>query len=118
MKLSLSSRDILEKEFKKNVKGYDPLEVDEFLDKVLQDYRIIDDVVINLNNKVEQLQKQLGALQRDYDDLEVSSNSQIQRKSTFAVNDYSRLDNLELLKKIGAYENKLYQMGVDPSKIK
>ena len=42
-----------EKEFKKNVKGYDPLEVDEFLDKVLQDYRIIDDVVINLNNKVE-----------------------------------------------------------------
>ena len=116
MKLSLSSRDILNKQFSKNVKGYDPLEVDQFLDQILQDYRIIDDVVVNLNDKIEKLERQLAMLENDYQDLKSSTTKE--RKSTFAVNDYSRLDNLELLKKIGAYESRLYQLGVDPSKIK
>jgi len=116
MKLSLSSKDILNKEFKKGVKGYDALEVDKFLDIVLQDYKVMDNVVINLNNKIIELQNQLSMLQKDYDDLH--SESQRSHKSTFVVNDYSRLDNLELLKKISAYESKLYELGIDPSKIK
>ena len=42
MKLQLTSKEILNKEFKKSVKGYDASEVDAFLDKVLSDYRMID----------------------------------------------------------------------------
>ena len=30
----------------------------------------------------------------------------------------SSLDNLELLQKCGAYERKLYELGVDPNKVK
>ena len=37
IKLSLNSKEILEKEFRGVPRGYDPLEVDEFLDKILSD---------------------------------------------------------------------------------
>lgn len=116
MKLLLTSRDILNKEFTKNVKGYDPLEVDTFLDNVLKDYKVIDNVIVNLNDKVNELKKENQELTSE---LELLKSQNVRKsKQTFVVNDYSRLDNLELLKKISAYENKLYELGVDPSKIK
>ena len=37
-KLTYSARDILQKEFKTKVRGYDSIEVDEFLDNVIKDY--------------------------------------------------------------------------------
>ena len=37
-KLIYSARDILQKEFKTKVRGYDSIEVDEFLDNVIKDY--------------------------------------------------------------------------------
>ncbi len=116
MKLLLTSKDILNKEFTKNVKGYDPLEVDTFLDNVLKDYKVIDNVIINLNDKVSELKKQNQELINEIESMK--SQNVKKAKQTFVVNDYSRLDNLELLKKISAYENKLYELGVDPSKIK
>ncbi len=116
MKLLLTSRDILNKEFTKNVKGYDPLEVDAFLDNVLKDYKVIDNVIVNLNDKVNELKKENQELTNE---LELLKSQNVRKsKQTFVANDYSRLDNLELLKKISAYENKLYELGVDPSKIK
>lgn len=116
MKLLLTSKDVLNKEFSKNVKGYDAYEVDCFLDQVLKDYKVIDNVVLNLNSQITELKKQNLDLQREVEQME--SNSVKRSKQTFVVNDYSRLDNLDLLKKISAYENKLYELGVDPSKIK
>lgn len=116
MKLLLTSKDILNKEFSKNVKGYDPLEVDTFLDQVLKDYKVIDNVVINLNDKINDLKKENQELTNELESLKVQNVKK--SKQTFVVNDYSRLDNLDLLKKISAYENKLYELGVDPSKIK
>ncbi len=116
MKLLLTSKDVLNKEFLKNVKGYDPLEVDNFLDMVLKDYKVVDDVVSNLNEQIVTLKKTNQELETEIETLKTNSNKK--SKQTFVVNDYSRLDNLELLKKISAYENKLYELGVDPSKIK
>lgn len=116
MKLLLTSKDILNKEFSKNVKGYDPLEVDTFLDQVLKDYKVIDNVVINLNDKINDLKKENQELTNELESLKAQNVKK--SKQTFVVNDYSRLDNLELLKKISAYENKLYELGVDPSKMK
>lgn len=116
MKLLLSSKEILNKEFTKNVRGYDPIEVDTFLDLILKDYKIIDNLVMNLNTQIAELKKQNLELQNDIN--ESRQNEVKKQKQTFVVNDYSRLDNLDLLKKISAYENKFYELGVDPSKIK
>jgi len=116
MKLLLTSKDILNKEFTKNVKGYDAFEVDNFLDLVLKDYKVIDNVVENLNGQIANLKKANQDLENELETLRTSTVKKA--KQTFVVNDYSRLDNLELLKKISLYENKLYELNVDPSKIK
>jgi len=116
MKLLLTSKDILNKEFTKNVKGYDAFEVDNFLDLVLKDYKVIDNVVENLDGQIVNLKKTNKDLENELEALKTSTVKKA--KQTFVVNDYSRLDNLELLKKISLYENKLYELNVDPSKIK
>ncbi|MBO8427374.1 MAG: DivIVA domain-containing protein [Firmicutes bacterium] len=116
MKLQLSSKDILNKTFKKNTKGYDPNEVDSFLDKILSDYRMIDGVMKGLESQIDQLKKDNQNLRVELSkkDAELSGNH-----NQFLANpDIVRLDNLDLLKKISKYEKKFYQMGVDPSKIK
>ena len=43
IKLSLSSKQILNKEFRGQTPGYNPLEVDEFLDLILRDYKTIEE---------------------------------------------------------------------------
>ena len=116
MKLQLTAKEILRKTFTKDVKGYDSAEVDAFLDKVLNDYRLIDSVMAANNTQIERLTKenQILKIQLSKKDAELSDNHNI-----FLANpDTAKLDNLDLLKKISKYEKKLYQMGVDPSKIK
>jgi len=41
MDIKLTSKMILEKEFKKNFKGYNVEEVDSFLDEIIQDYGLV-----------------------------------------------------------------------------
>ncbi|HLR92812.1 MAG TPA: DivIVA domain-containing protein, partial [Atopostipes sp.] len=36
---TLTQREIVDKDFSKKVRGYDPEEVDEFLDIIIQDYK-------------------------------------------------------------------------------
>lgn len=38
-KLNLNSKEVLEKKFSVSLKGYNPLEVDKYLDLILQDYQ-------------------------------------------------------------------------------
>ena len=45
MDIKLTSKDILEKEFKKSVKGYNIDQVDQFLDQVMEDYDKFEEVV-------------------------------------------------------------------------
>ncbi|MBU5364764.1 cell division regulator GpsB [Enterococcus devriesei] len=56
--------DILEQEFKTKMRGYDPIEVDEFLDNVIKDYEAYNKEILTLKEendrlkaKVEQLSK-------------------------------------------------------------
>ncbi|WP_017472162.1 cell division regulator GpsB [Amphibacillus jilinensis] len=44
----LQTKDILDKQFKTSMRGYNQEEVDEFLDKIIQDYEFF-------NKKIEQL---------------------------------------------------------------
>ncbi|MGX4686541.1 cell division regulator GpsB [Vagococcus sp. JNUCC 83] len=70
-KLNLSARDILQKEFKSKVRGYDPVEVDEFLDTVIKDYETYNQELLTLReenhrlvNKVDQLTQSQATLSR------------------------------------------------------
>ena len=70
MRLQLSAKEILEKKFEKNVKGYNADEVDQFLDKVLIDYRMIDGVVQSLNSQIVTLKRENEALKASIRDKE------------------------------------------------
>lgn len=95
MKLNLTSKKILNKKFKKSEEGYDVEEVEKFLEKIALDYREFESMSIEDNSNLS-------------DNIEESASN----------SDVNHLDNLDLLRKIGKYEKKLYELGVDPTKIK
>ena len=70
MKLRLSSKDILNKKFKQSANGYDPEEVDTFLDKILEDYRTIDKEIDGLNAEIISLKRDNETLKANLRDKE------------------------------------------------
>ncbi|MDY0405733.1 cell division regulator GpsB [Virgibacillus sp. 179-BFC.A HS] len=81
----LSTKDILEKDFKVSMRGYHQEEVDEFLDTIMQDYEIFQQEISRLQQENEQLRKSsedgrtsrtqsAGSTQVNYDVLKRLSN--------------------------------------------
>ncbi len=118
MKLRLSSKDILNKKFKQSANGYDPEEVDTFLDKILEDYRSIDKEIDGLNAEIISLKRDNETLKANLRDKDQAISIQKRKNIALMSSRHSSLDNLELLQKCGAYERKLYELGVDPNKVK
>lgn len=56
-RIKLSENDIYEKEFKTAMRGYNQVEVDEFLDVVIQDYQVFMQEIEKLQNEIERLKK-------------------------------------------------------------
>lgn len=61
MNIKLSANDILEKEFKKSVKGYHVDQVDQFLDAIMEDYQQFEAAVAELQQENMRLKEQLQA---------------------------------------------------------
>ena len=121
MKFNLNKDQILNKQFIPSYKGYDPNDVDEFLDLVLKDYSYLDEYIKKDDETITTLKKENESLKASLRDLKreqelVGLKSQTKKQSeSYAP---SSLDNLELLKRCAMYEKKLYSLGVDPSKLK
>lgn len=84
-RVHLSGKDILEKEFKTGMRGYNQEEVDEFLDLVIQDYEAFGQEIDRLKQEIARLKK---------------SESQVKTRSTSAMPQVNydvlkRLSNLE-----------------------
>ncbi|MCP3030735.1 cell division regulator GpsB [Halobacillus sp. A1] len=56
-KYKLNGKDILEKDFKTSMRGYNQEEVDEFLDLIIQDYETFTKEIENLQNENSRLKK-------------------------------------------------------------
>ncbi|MGY3766463.1 cell division regulator GpsB [Vagococcus vulneris] len=107
-KLIYSARDILQKEFKTKMKGYDPVEVDEFLDNIIKDYEAYNQEVISLKeenarlvNKVDQLSQNQATLSRMKQEIPKSNSA-----TNFDI--LKRLSNLEK----AVFGNKLNEIDV------
>lgn len=59
--LNFQPNDILQKEFKTKMRGYDPTEVDQFLDGIIKDYEAYSNELNRLQSENEGLKAQLGA---------------------------------------------------------
>jgi DivIVA domain-containing protein len=64
-RIVLTSRDILEKEFKIDTRGYRPQEVDRFLDMVIKDYEEMNSIMRELEREKKQLVEDNIALKQE-----------------------------------------------------
>ncbi|RHW39280.1 cell division regulator GpsB [Lysinibacillus yapensis] len=59
MEIKLNSKIILEKEFKKSMKGYSVDQVDQFLDQIMEDYDNFEKIVEELRAENNRLREEL-----------------------------------------------------------
>ncbi|MBP5694940.1 MAG: DivIVA domain-containing protein [Bacilli bacterium] len=118
MKLILSSKEILNKKFKANQKGYDPDDVDAFLDKVLEDYKQVEKENSSYEAKITELKRENESLKTKLREKDSVISMQKSKNVALSTPHQKSLDNIELLQRCSAYEKKLYSLGIDPSKIK
>ena len=64
-KIILTSRDILEKEFKIDTRGYCMQEVDRFLDVIIKDYEEMNTIIKNLAKEKQELVEDNIALKQE-----------------------------------------------------
>lgn len=91
----LTSQEILQKDFKKQMRGYDQNEVDEFLDNVIKDYETFNNEIDRLKSENERLLTKIDELTKR---LNVNNNGQNATSQTNAATNYDilkRLSNLE-----------------------
>ncbi|MFK2824169.1 cell division regulator GpsB [Bacillus sp. B190/17] len=57
-KVRLTAKDILEKDFKTSMRGYNPDDVDQFLDLIIKDYEVFHQAIEELQQENLRLKKQ------------------------------------------------------------
>ena len=118
IKLVLSSEEIGNKVFKGVPRGYDPYEVDKFLDSIISDYEKVEENYLASQEEMRGLNEKIRKLEEERHYLEIEL-SKIKAKytnvkPTDAVND----DNINLIKRINILEKFLWRNGFNPDNIK
>ncbi|OYQ68139.1 cell division regulator GpsB [Aerococcus sp. 1KP-2016] len=96
---NLTTKDILQKEFKPALRGFNTEEVDEFLDLIIRDYESYEKEIASLKNELERV-KHASPNTNDADDRSTTSqrskaSSQPQPKGTTNYDILRRLSKLE-----------------------
>ncbi|HIX02410.1 MAG TPA: cell division regulator GpsB [Candidatus Ligilactobacillus excrementigallinarum] len=96
--VNLTPKEIVNKHFKPKMRGYDPADVDEFLDKVIQDYETFtkENQRLQMENdrlvsKVDELTKQVA----------VGKSGQTSRPT-------SNMSNMDILKRLSNLERRVF----------
>ena len=96
--LIYSPKDILQQEFKNKMRGYDPVEVDEFLDNIIKDYETYAKEIVSLQEENDRLHAKIAQLSKNpvatpTPRAQVSEQSKSQTVTNFDI--LKRLSNLE-----------------------
>lgn len=89
----LTQKEIVEKDFKMKLRGYNPQEVDEFLDLVIQDYKSYQDEIDELKEQVENLVVELDESSKQANMRKQNQNNSQSSATNFDI--LKRLSNLE-----------------------
>ena len=101
-KITLSPKEILEKEFKIDARGYRPQEVDKFLDDVIKDYN---EFII----EIKKLRKDLALLNDENNKLK----NELRRikaniEAAEGIGNGSQVSNVDLLRRLSQLEKVVY----------
>lgn len=89
----LTPKDILEKDFKTSMRGYNPAEVDEFLDIVIRDYESFTNELASLKSENDRLLDKVDELTKQNQSQPASSSQGGTTVTNFDI--LKRLSNLE-----------------------
>ena len=116
-KINMDAEDILNKSFSVQYKGYVPEEVDEFLDRVLKEFRVIKEIEEYYETQNTALKKSNSILRNRVDKLETDIEL-IKSEQSEINSDEAKSSNLELLKKIADLESKLHKANKEIEELK
>lgn len=117
-KTNFTSKELLEKRFPNTPRGYDPLEVDKVLDKIIEDYEMFENLPLGTDS--EKTLKELEALRKANQELK-SELEKEKNKWKYISKDRKdiHIDNYELLQRIGRLEMIIYEkLNMNPDEIK
>ena len=100
-RLKLKVEDVLNKQFNIDFKGYSSVEVDEFLDLVINDYQEYDAMIENLGERLQEYEKQIAAMKAKIIELEGKQGA-VQEESAAANG------NVDILKRLTRLENAVF----------
>lgn len=101
-RLMLSPKDILEKEFKIDTRGYRPQEVDKYLDIVIRDYEESFTIMKELENDKKELMEENISLKKEVRNLKTKLDVLSDSSSNGEVT------NADLLRRISNLEKIIY----------
>ncbi len=100
-RIVLTSRDILEKEFKIDTRGYRPQEVDKFLDLIIKDYEEMNAIIRDLEREKKQLVEDNISLKQEVRNLKT-------KIDVLADSDTGNTTNADMLRRISKLEKIIY----------
>ena len=100
-RIVLTSRDILEKEFKIDTRGYRPQEVDRFLDMIIKDYEEMNAIIRDLEREKKQLIEDNISLKQDIRNLKT-------KIDVLSESDNGNISNADMLRRISKLEKIIY----------
>ena len=95
-KIQLTMRDILEKEFKIDARGYRMQEVDQFLDTIIRDYNEYNSIIKKLTEENRTLSEENSSLKQEIRNLKSSIET--------AKSGEKEITNVDLLRRISQLE--------------
>ncbi|MDQ0299265.1 DivIVA domain-containing protein [Salibacterium salarium] len=104
--IQLTGKEILDKDFKSSMKGYNKDEVDQFLDMIIQDYEAYEQRVRDLESQLEQSKNQTTQRETRYSREHNTASEEQPMPNTGGTN-YDILKRLSNLEK-EVFGNKLY----------
>ena len=101
-RILLTSKDIYEKEFKVDTRGYRPQEVDKFLDDIMRDYEEWNKIVSELEEEKKEQLEEIIKLKQEIRYLKTQLDVVKDGKNEGSIN------NTELLRRISNLEKVIY----------
>lgn len=101
---NLSSKDILDKEFKIDTRGFRIKEVDAFLDEIIEDYEHYDKLISELEKEKGDLQDEILSLKQEIRNLKTN----IEIAKTDGEDIDKNTSNLDVLKRLSNLEKIVY----------
>ncbi|WP_268913078.1 cell division regulator GpsB [Lentilactobacillus sp. SPB1-3] len=114
--INYTPKDILQKEFRQKMRGYDPNDVDAFLDNIIKDYESYSKQISDLTDQNEKLRIQVDELNKQ---VSLSANqggisagaSQVTRPA--ATQAMSSATNMDILKRLSNLERRVFGSQLD-----